>query len=1735
MKLVLTFFCFLLLVCPGFAKDKPPNVLFIAVDDLNDWVACLGGHPQARTPNIDRLAARGVLFEQAYCSAPLCNPSRMATMTGLRSSTIGIWSNEGRYGRTGTFSWFRDKPEFKDWVTIPQYFRQHGYTAVAGGKIFHKPHGKFSDPVSWDHQYSTRHGTPFPGNGRLLHGMSDKMAHEYYKDWADWQPLDIPERETADWKTAEGAAAFLRRDHDKPFFLACGIFRPHLRWYAPRKYFDMHPLEKIKLPATLENDLADVPPGGRRQNSGGSQAFGVIKEHGEWKKAVQGYLAACSFADACVGVVLDALKESDYAENTIVVLWGDHGFHVGEKDRISKLTLWEQGSKTPLIISAPDLAATRGKRCKRPVSLVDLYPTLVELCGLPARDGLDGRSIAPLVRKPETEWEYPAVISRGGDHAVRSQRWHYIRYADGGEELYDAARDPHQWKNLARDTRFTDAKTKLRKWLPGNKAERSGSIATGSKAGQKSRQSREPKVAAASTANNSRKRPNVVTLLVDDLGYRDIGCYGGPVKTPVLDKLAAEGVRFTDFHSGAPVCSPSRATFLTGRNHIRAGVYSVLSEQRHRMHLLRSETTLAEVLKDAGYGTAHFGKWHLGMPVNNRDNPTPAEHGFDYWFGLVNGAHPSHKDPTNFLRNGKPVGPMKGYSCQLVVDEAIDWLDKKRDADAPFFINLWFNEPHAVIAAPDEIVSRYGALNDQAAIYNGTIDNTDRAIGRLVAKLEQLGELDNTIIHYSSDNGSYRQDRCGKLRGKKGSHHEGGHRVPGIFYWRGKIPGGRIEKEPAGAVDLLPTICGLLGIDKPKDVFLDGSDLTPLLTRTGSFERHQPLFWMNGSTMAMRMGDHTLLAPSTARLPFDNAKANRLLQQTKLALGDDLEKELGGLDLRSRMFNGRFANREANRLRDEFRAMFYFNEALIPLMKKGGVDRVQLYDLSKDLGQQNDIAKERPELVARMKKQAAAIHRSVMADAPEWLTPKEQAAAKKPRGNRPQRPATGAPETDTAKLLARIDKNDLPEGYHGSRHQAYVDRVMAGLKPEQRARVGELWKEKRRLDPDMPNPGASFVRILTHVAGDSDRKAQSSRHFVQLKGIKPGAKTRIHGRVTDAKGGAMAGVMVTAYDEEQQIHVSVFTAADGKFEMEGLRKTTHQVRMRRPGQLDEWVDDVKPGSGALAVKMEPARGEDLQMQRTAASAMSLLKWDSLRDKENFKMMCTYCHQAGTVGFRTPEQPVDWETMVRRMDGFGGLYKHTQRTIVKRLIDTYTRDAESRWPEYLPPPHPTGFAAKVRISEWDIGIRLKAMVHDLEPGPPGTMYAVDMGQNAIVELDIATGRRTVFRMPSGARGPHSIEPDNDGNYWVTLCSSGHMGKFDPRTTDITVWSSAETPAKRGSYPHTLRIDPKDPEGLVWYTDAGRNSVFSIHPKTGHVKEYHLLKKNQAVAAGKGESRGLTPYGLDVAPDGSIWYSKLNANRIGRIDPKAPDGDIKEWNPPFRGPRRHHVDQDGIVWVPGFGSGVLGRFDPKAEKWTTYALPDYENQIPYALNIDARGIVWICGTGNDTIGRFDPKTERLIEIPMPTRVTFTREIEFDEEGNVWTCSSNGPTRHNERGRGSLIRIELPKGEPAADEGVKLKRIVLPHHQVAYVRPVAWHKSPHGELLKKIDAMPAPEGIPVNKTLDKHFKKRMASFTDKQRRRFNTLRQGMDLVDPDMENRGLSYLKILEYIHNNEKLKK
>jgi arylsulfatase A len=431
-------------------------------------------------------------------------------------------------------------------------------------------------------------------------------------------------------------------------------------------------------------------------------------------------------------------------------------------------------------------------------------------------------------------------------------------------------------------------------------------------------------------------QPNVVILLADDLGYKDVGCYGGPVKTPAIDQLAEDGVRFTDFYSGCAVCSPSRATLLTGRHHIRTGVYSWIHDEGQNSHLLLRERTIAEILKDRGYSTAHIGKWHLGLPTKNRAKPTPSHHGFDYWFTTWNNASPSHKNPNNFIRNGQAVGPLEGYSCQLVADEAIDWLDNHRHPKAPFFLNLWFHEPHAPIAAPDEIVSTYGELKDRAAVYSGTIDNTDRAISRVVEKLNQMGVRENTLIIYASDNGSYRDDRVGNLRGKKGSNWDGGIRVPGIFSWPAVIPKSRVEKHPAGLVDVLPTLCGLLNLELPQDRMIDGSDLSLLLKgKPDSFKRHQPMFWHLQKSLpivAMRDGDFSLVANPDYEIPTTNM----------------------------------------------------FQERWIPKVKDGGYKDFQLFDLSKDSGQTQNIASDNPELLKKLKAKLLEINQSIMADGTDW-------------------------------------------------------------------------------------------------------------------------------------------------------------------------------------------------------------------------------------------------------------------------------------------------------------------------------------------------------------------------------------------------------------------------------------------------------------------------------------------------------------------------------------------------------------------------------------------------------------------------------------------------------------------------------------------------------------------------------------------------------------------------------
>lgn len=433
----------------GAQRGTRPNVLFIALDDLNDWVGCLGGHPGAVTPNLDRLAKRGVLFTSAHCAAPLCNPSRAALMTGIRPSTSGVYLNNQPMRRA---------PKLAGAVTLTQHFMEHGYRVTGGGKIYHLA---YPDPQSW-HQYfpsQQRNRPADPAPEEVPANGIPNTAH------FDWGPLDVPDSRMGDHQVVDWAAAELNRKHDRPFFLACGIYRPHLPWYVPRKYFDMHPLSKIVLPKVNEHDLDDIPPVGRKfARPQGDHAR--VTQHGQWERAVQGYLASITFADAQVGRLVDALDRGPHAANTTIVLWSDHGWHLGEKLHWRKFSLWEESTRNVLMISAPGITRPNGQ-CGRPVNLLDIYPTLIDVCGLKAREELEGRSLAPLLRDPAASWNYPTLTTyQRGNHSVRSERWRYTRYHDGTEELYDHAADPLEWRNLAGKPEHAAVKKELARWMP---------------------------------------------------------------------------------------------------------------------------------------------------------------------------------------------------------------------------------------------------------------------------------------------------------------------------------------------------------------------------------------------------------------------------------------------------------------------------------------------------------------------------------------------------------------------------------------------------------------------------------------------------------------------------------------------------------------------------------------------------------------------------------------------------------------------------------------------------------------------------------------------------------------------------------------------------------------------------------------------------------------------------------------------------------------------------------------------------------------------------------------------------------------------------------------------------------------------------------------------------------------------------------------------------------------------
>jgi arylsulfatase A-like enzyme len=421
----------------GRADDRP-NVLFIAVDDLNDWVGYLGGNRQTATPNIDRLAARGVRFTRSYCAAPVCNPSRAALMSGLRPSTSGVYENDDDW-RTAI------SPE----LTLPTAFQKAGYGVYGSGKIYHESYRRRSE---WNDYLENVGQDPKPTGDAGVGGI--KFA-----------PLDCKDEDLREWKIVDYAIDQLGRKHDKPFLLTVGLHKPHMPWNVPRKYYDRHPLESIELPPHRPDDLDDVPPAGVRMAKPGGDHKAIL-ESGRWKEAVQGYLAAISYCDAMIGRLLDAFDRSAYRDNTVIVFWGDHGWHLGEKSHWRKFALWEEATRAPLIWVAPGVTKP-GTVCERTVDFMTVFPTLTDLCGVPTPKHVEGKSIRSLLADPKAPWDQPAVTTyRFKNHAVRTEDWRYIRYENGDEELYDERNDPNEWVNLANDPKYAAKKAELARSLP---------------------------------------------------------------------------------------------------------------------------------------------------------------------------------------------------------------------------------------------------------------------------------------------------------------------------------------------------------------------------------------------------------------------------------------------------------------------------------------------------------------------------------------------------------------------------------------------------------------------------------------------------------------------------------------------------------------------------------------------------------------------------------------------------------------------------------------------------------------------------------------------------------------------------------------------------------------------------------------------------------------------------------------------------------------------------------------------------------------------------------------------------------------------------------------------------------------------------------------------------------------------------------------------------------------------
>jgi arylsulfatase len=439
-------------------------------------------------------------------------------------------------------------------------------------------------------------------------------------------------------------------------------------------------------------------------------------------------------------------------------------------------------------------------------------------------------------------------------------------------------------------------------------------------------------------------RPNILVVLCDDLGYGDLACYDNDeLKTPNIDQLAREGMRLTNCYAAAANCSPARTGLMTGRTPTRVGIHNWIP-MFSPMHVRRQEITIATLLRNAGYDTGHFGKWHLNGDFNLPSQPQPWDHGFNYWFSTQNNALPNHHNPHNFVRNGKPVGPLEGYAGPLVTDEAVHWLKDVRDKSKPFFMYVCYHEPHEPIASDKKYTDLYPSDDPSYSAHHGNISQLDDACGRLLRTIDELELRDDTFVLFTSDNGPaitsiHPHGSTGPFREKKGHLYEGGIRVPGIIRWPGHAQAGQVCDEPVSGVDLLPTLCKIAKVDPPKDRTLDGASFLPILDQQ-PIERSQPLYWhyvraSSAPKVAMRVGDWKILA----RLDSPPLKPS----------ADILEEES-------------------------------------QVLKTSKLTQFELYNLRDDIGEKRDLSSEEPEKLKQLIDRLQLVYADVQAESPVWPT-----------------------------------------------------------------------------------------------------------------------------------------------------------------------------------------------------------------------------------------------------------------------------------------------------------------------------------------------------------------------------------------------------------------------------------------------------------------------------------------------------------------------------------------------------------------------------------------------------------------------------------------------------------------------------------------------------------------------------------------------------------------------------